>query len=91
MTESEAITYHYELDLRPETDRPDPRIAHTLNLATDEYGNVLQSVAVVYPRLGRYQDESLSPEEHPRIVERVRNVQREMHDELHGESLHVRF
>ena len=40
VTESEAITYHYELDLRAQSP-PDPRIAHTLNLKTDEYGNVL--------------------------------------------------
>jgi RHS repeat-associated protein len=58
-TESEAITYHYELDLRVDTLTPDPRIAHTLNLNIDEYGNVLQSAAVVYPRIGRYVDETL--------------------------------
>ncbi len=56
VTESEAITYHYELDLRPATVTPDPRIAHTLNLSVDEYGNIQQSVAVVYPRLGKYTD-----------------------------------
>lgn len=43
--ESEAITYSYERN----TD--DPRIAHTLNLQMDIYGNVLQSASVVYPRL----------------------------------------
>ena len=43
--ESEAINYTYERN--PE----DPRIAHTLNLKTDEFGNVLESVSVVYPRL----------------------------------------
>ena len=60
VTESEAITYHYELDLRPEIPgKPDPRIAHTLNLHIDEYGNVLQSVAVVYPRFGKFEDGSL--------------------------------
>jgi hypothetical protein len=32
VTESEAITYHYELDLRAENLTPDPRIAHTLKL-----------------------------------------------------------
>lgn len=42
--ESEAITYTYERN--PE----DPRIAHTLNIETDELGNVLESVSVVYPR-----------------------------------------
>ncbi len=43
--ESEAITYAYERN--PE----DPRIAHSLNIEIDEYGNVLESVAVVYPRI----------------------------------------
>jgi len=42
--ESEAITYSYERDA------DDPRIAHTLTLETDELGNVLQGVSVVYPR-----------------------------------------
>ncbi|NJK28531.1 MAG: hypothetical protein HC925_08920, partial [Coleofasciculaceae cyanobacterium SM2_3_26] len=59
VTESEAITYHYELGLRPESLQPDPRIAHTLNLRTDAYGNVLESVAIAYPRIGRYEDASL--------------------------------
>jgi RHS repeat-associated protein len=42
--ESESMTYNYERDAN------DPRITHTLNLETDELGNVLQSIAVVYPR-----------------------------------------
>ena len=54
VTESEAITYHYELDLRPPAASPDPRIAHTLNLRFDPYGRALQTVAVVYPRLLPY-------------------------------------
>jgi len=49
--ESEAITYSYERN--PE----DPRIAHSLNIKLDEYGNVLESGAIVYPRL--IADESL--------------------------------
>ncbi|MGA9767584.1 MAG: SpvB/TcaC N-terminal domain-containing protein [Blastocatellia bacterium] len=75
VTESEAITYHYELDLRPGTLRPDPRIAHALNLATDQYGNILQSVAAVYPRLEQFDDTMLAPED----IARIRDVQREMH------------
>ncbi|MES2825179.1 MAG: SpvB/TcaC N-terminal domain-containing protein [Pseudomonadota bacterium] len=43
--ESEAITYHYERT----TD--DPRIGHSLNIKLDEYGNVLESAAIVYPRI----------------------------------------
>lgn len=44
--ESESITYAYERN------PTDPRIAHMLNLETDEYGNVLEAVSVVYPRIG---------------------------------------
>ena len=43
--ESEAITYNYERNTE------DPRIAHTLNIKLDEYGNILESASVVYPRL----------------------------------------
>jgi RHS repeat-associated protein len=43
--ESEAITYHYERDIS------DPRISHSLNIKLDEYGNVLESASVVYPRV----------------------------------------
>jgi len=42
--ESEAMSYSYERN----TD--DPRITHTLNISLDEYGNVLESASVVYPR-----------------------------------------
>lgn len=52
VTESEAITIHYE---RNETD---PRIAHSLNTQIDELGNILEAAAVVYPRKGL-------PEENP--------------------------
>jgi RHS repeat-associated protein len=43
--ESEAITYSYERN--PD----DPRITHKLNIKLDEYGNVLDAVTIVYPRL----------------------------------------
>ncbi|MDO6433174.1 SpvB/TcaC N-terminal domain-containing protein [Flavitalea sp. BT771] len=43
--DSESIRYTYERN----TD--DPRISHELTIATDAYGNVLQSAAIVYPRL----------------------------------------
>lgn len=75
VTESEAIEYHYELALGEETLVPDPRIAHTLNLVTDELGNVLQSVAVVYPRRARYQDPTLPPG----AVDKIAQVQSELH------------
>ncbi|WP_275587396.1 toxin TcdB middle/N-terminal domain-containing protein [Nitrosomonas nitrosa] len=77
VTESEAITYHYELDLRQDS-RPDPRIAHTLNLRTDSYGNVLESVAVAYPRIGRHTetDAALLPAD---TLDRIREVQDKPH------------
>ncbi len=75
VTESEAITYHYELDLRPEELTPDPRIAHTLNLSIDEYGNIQQSVAVVYPRLGIYIDNTLQNG----AQDLIQDVQSELH------------
>ncbi|CAG7644579.1 hypothetical protein PAESOLCIP111_04733 [Paenibacillus solanacearum] len=75
VTESEAITYHYELDMRDEQLKPDPRIVHTLNLSVDEYGNVRQSVTAVYPRLGEYADAALKAD----ALELIRHVQSERH------------
>jgi RHS repeat-associated protein len=52
VTESEALTYHYELALSASGPlRPDPRIMHTLTLRQNDYGNPQQAVAVVYPRI----------------------------------------
>ncbi|MBW4441093.1 MAG: VCBS repeat-containing protein [Plectolyngbya sp. WJT66-NPBG17] len=42
--ESEVLTYQYERN--PE----EARVSHTLNLQFDEYGNVLESAKVAYPR-----------------------------------------
>ncbi|GHO71422.1 hypothetical protein KSC_103140 [Ktedonobacter sp. SOSP1-52] len=75
VTEREAITYHYELDLHPQQLTPDPRIAHTLNVRIDEYGNIQQSVAVVYPRLGTYIDATLRDS----AQELIQHVQSELH------------
>jgi len=79
---SEAITYHYELDLKPLYDsqdivqlKVDPRISHQLTLNTDEYGNALQAVAVVYPRLNTFNDESLEQE----AIDLINQVQSESH------------
>ncbi|MGH8586200.1 MAG: toxin TcdB middle/N-terminal domain-containing protein, partial [Gammaproteobacteria bacterium] len=72
---SEAITYHYELDLRPEQLRPDPRVTHVLNLRFDEYGHVLQAVTAVYPRAGQFVDDSLTAE----AVTLVRAAQAQRH------------
>jgi len=73
VTESEAITYTYELDLRQTAPSPDPRIAHTLNLNIDEFGNILESVAAVYPRRGITSDTSLSPEQRDLIDQVQKN------------------
>jgi RHS repeat-associated protein len=40
----EAINYHYERN------PTDPRIAHTLTLKVDEFGNVVRSITIAYPR-----------------------------------------
>jgi RHS repeat-associated protein len=77
--ESEAITYHYELDLKPGAMRPDPRIAHTLNLQHDEYANVLQSVAVVYPRHGKLDDDPGQAEGIADSLPLVHQLQEELH------------
>ena len=75
VTEVEAISYHYELDLRAAPPRePDPRITHTLNLSFDEYGNIQQSVAVGYPRVRQFADADLAA-----ATDLIREVQRERH------------
>ncbi len=52
VTESEALTYHYELTIPKDGSQltPDPRIAHSITLRQDKYGNPQQSVAIGYPR-----------------------------------------
>ncbi|MFL5748828.1 MAG: SpvB/TcaC N-terminal domain-containing protein [Niastella sp.] len=42
--ESEAITYHYERN------PADPRTNHSFVFEVDDYGNILQSASIVYPR-----------------------------------------
>src|SRR5207237_4635732 len=75
VAESEAVTYHYELDLTEAKVHPDPRVAHTLNLQFDEYANVLQSVAAVYARLGRFEDQGLPAD----ALTLIRDVQSDTH------------
>jgi RHS repeat-associated protein len=79
VAESEAITYHYELDLTQDKLNPDPRIAHTLNLQFDEYANVLQSVAVVYPRLGKFEDDAKLADGLTDALALISQVQQETH------------
>jgi len=61
VTESEALSYHYELTLPKEPAQlsPDPRIVHTLNLRHDEYGNPQQSIAIAYGRVALGQNAHL--------------------------------
>ena len=58
VTESEALSYYYELDLLDLPLKPDPRISHTVNLRHDEHGNPLQSLAITYGRVtpGQHQE-----------------------------------
>ena len=77
VAESEAITYHYEMDLTQDKLNPDPRIAHTLNLQFDEYANVLQSVSVVYPRLGKFEDDANLADELTDTLTLINQIQRE--------------
>jgi RHS repeat-associated protein len=56
--ESESITYNYERN--PD----DPRITHALNIKLDEYGNILESASVVYPRVeAKILEETVLPAE----------------------------
>jgi RHS repeat-associated protein len=76
VTESEAISYYYELSLDPlPGTSPDPRVVHTLNLKIDDFGHVLQSAAVAYKRFGTFTDSTLPPGGEPLISE----VQGERH------------
>ncbi len=77
VTESEAITYNYELDLRQTAPSPEPRIAHTLNLRFDNYGRAMQTVAVVYPRLVPYADPTTPLTAEQRAL--IQKVQSERH------------
>lgn len=45
VNESETIDYGYERNTE------DPRISHNLKIKSDEFGNVLESASIVYPRM----------------------------------------
>ncbi|WP_019502247.1 SpvB/TcaC N-terminal domain-containing protein [Pseudanabaena sp. PCC 6802] len=53
----ETITYHYERH------PADPRVAHQMTLEVDDFGNVLKSVAIAYPRRSIPTPASDSPSE----------------------------
>lgn len=74
--ESEALTYHYERH------HEDPRVAHSLNLEHDQYGNVLKSVSVVYPRLQNEPELSTLGIDNPKqrtCLEKAQNDQKKVH------------
>ncbi|SEQ49474.1 SpvB/TcaC N-terminal domain-containing protein [Nitrosomonas ureae] len=75
VTESEALSYQYELALPKESVQvsPDPRIAHTLNLRYDEYGNPQQSIAIAYGRVASNQNANLPQ------ADLIDHVQQETH------------
>jgi len=52
VTESEALSYHYELAIPKDSGEltPHPRIAHTIQLRHDNLGNLQQAVTIAYPR-----------------------------------------
>lgn len=78
VTEAEALTYHYELDLRQKLLRPDPRIAHSLTLSTTAEGQPQQVVTVGYPRVRPFEPTAQDnlPDGCPELI---RAVQKELH------------
>ncbi len=76
VTENEAIIYHYEMNPRLDKLETDRRIAHTLNINIDDYGNVLQSVVVVYPR---YMKQALGNLISPKEITLINDVHIERH------------
>jgi RHS repeat-associated protein len=80
VTESEALSYQYELPLPKTGDpaTPDPRISHTMNLRHDEYGNPQQSIAVAYGRTTTGQHAGL-PASDAIDIDLIDEVQAETH------------
>ncbi|TXI37253.1 MAG: toxin [Nitrosomonas sp.] len=81
VTESEAISYHYELPIPKDTSelKPDPRIVHTINLRHDEYGNPQQSVAIAYPR---WEDGNFNGLPKPELIKAVQAEQHIAYTEI---------
>ncbi|MBL0317456.1 MAG: hypothetical protein IPP69_17485 [Flavobacteriales bacterium] len=74
VSESESISYNYELNLEDGTLAPDPRISHNLNMNIDKYGNVLESVAIAYKRTSNFTDTSNTlSEETEKLVNEVQH------------------
>ncbi len=73
---SESVSYSNERRMRGTADVPaDIRVAHSLTLATDKWGNVTKSAQVAYPRLAAYlPDVAAEPKLTP-----VKEAQQQMH------------
>ncbi|MCC5907084.1 MAG: VCBS repeat-containing protein [Balneolaceae bacterium] len=80
--ESEAVSYSYERN--PE----DPRIAHSLNIKLGDYGNVLESAEVVYPRHIRDTD---LPEETQDVQKETIIIYHQHHftNDVLGDDIHL--
>jgi RHS repeat-associated protein len=78
VTECEALSYSYELDLLKTQLKPDPRISHTLNLRYDEYGSPQQSLAITYGRVTLGQHDEL-PNVGPAVTSLIDDVQKTTH------------
>ncbi len=62
----ETIDFHYERKLYKvgqNENRADPRVSHTLTIAVDNFGNVLQSAAISYGRRFDDPDKSLNDDD----------------------------
>ena len=81
VAEGEALTYHYELALPDDGVplHPDPRIAHSLTLRHDEYGNPQQSVSVGY---GRWRPGEFVGLPRPELIEQVQAETRIAYSEI---------
>ena len=57
----ESLSYHYERNPK------DPRIAHTVNLKVDTFGNTTHAVSIVYPRRPGDDRSRVHPEEQRKL------------------------
>jgi RHS repeat-associated protein len=75
----ESITYHYERQ------PADPRVTHEFTLETDDFGNLLRSATVAYPRRPGY------PEPEPTLSLQFRSMLRQDQTRLHATASQHRY
>ncbi len=76
---SETLSYTCERSDLSTVDKPaDLRLTHSLTLEVDDYGNVLKSAQVAYPRWSGYLPEYPEPGQ-PDYLKPVRDAQQQMH------------